>query len=114
MISGALSQSGTLSGNGQADGALSGKLTAPQSISAALGGQSGMSGSLSGTGGINGSLSVGHGSTTYYTGEYTFTPTQDAQIVSINGKTATQNITINPIPSIYGLITWNGSTLTVS
>jgi hypothetical protein len=29
-------------------------------------------------------------------------------------KVVTRNIVINPIPSNYGLITWNGSTLTVS
>ena len=49
-----------------------------------------------------------------YDGEYVFTPTQNTQIIPINGKLATDDITINPIPSNYGLITWNGSTLTVS
>lgn len=49
-----------------------------------------------------------------YDGEYVFTPTQNTQIVPINGKLATDNITINPIPSNYGLITWNGSVLRVS
>lgn len=29
-------------------------------------------------------------------------------------KTTQQNIVINPIPSNYGLITWNGSVITVS
>lgn len=49
-----------------------------------------------------------------YTGEYEFTPVATSQTIAIMGKVATQNITINPIPSNYGLITWNGSTLTVS
>ncbi len=49
-----------------------------------------------------------------YTGSYEFTPSDTAQIISIMGMTATQDITIDPIPSNYGLITWNGSTLTVS
>lgn len=49
-----------------------------------------------------------------YMGEYNFTPTQEAQTVEISGLRATQNITINPIPQNYGLITWNGATLTVS
>lgn len=52
--------------------------------------------------------------TPIYTGAYEFTPTQDAQTVLISGLKATQDITINPIPSNYGLITWNGSFLTVS
>ena len=49
-----------------------------------------------------------------YRGEYEFTPTEDVQTVHINGLRATRNITINPIPSNYGKITWNGSVLTVS
>lgn len=49
-----------------------------------------------------------------YTGDYEFTPTEDTQTVPISGKTATQNIVINPIPSNYGLITYNGSVITVS
>lgn len=49
-----------------------------------------------------------------YDGEYEFTPTDHKQIVPIRGKTAIQDIVINSIPSNYGLITWNGSTLTVS
>ena len=50
---------------------------------------------------------------TYY-GEYTFTPTTSTQIAQTSGKTLSSNITINPIPSNYGLITYNGSTITVS
>lgn len=50
----------------------------------------------------------------YYTGSYEFTPSANTQVIEIDQLTASQNITINPIPSNYGLITWNGSTLTVS
>lgn len=63
------------------------------------------------------SFSVGIGiSVNYplYDGEYEFTPTQSTQTVQISGKAASQDIIINPIPSNYGLITWNGSVLTVS
>ena len=49
-----------------------------------------------------------------YTGEYEFTPSVSTQVVEINGMIARDNITINPIPSNYGLITWDGSTITVS
>ena len=49
-----------------------------------------------------------------YTGEYVFTPTQEAQTVPVAWKVPSQNITINPIPSNYGLITWDGSSLMVS
>lgn len=61
------------------------------------------------------SISVSEGmSVPAYTGAYTFTPTESTQTVQISGKRATSNITINPIPSNYGRITWDGSTLTVS
>lgn len=49
-----------------------------------------------------------------YTGEYTITPTAEAQVLATDHLVMAQNVIINPIPSNYGLITWNGSTLTVS
>lgn len=82
-----------------------------------------MQGRLSGAGQLTGSL--GHGSQkgqltvpqrigTPYTGEYEFTPTSETQTIPTENKALAQNIIINPIPSNYGLITWDGSTLTVS
>lgn len=52
--------------------------------------------------------------TVYYTGSYTITPAATAQTIPIAQLTAADDITIEPIPNDYGLITWNGSTLTVS
>lgn len=49
-----------------------------------------------------------------YTGPTTITPSDTEQILETENMTVLENITINPIPSNYGLITWNGSTLTVS
>ena len=49
-----------------------------------------------------------------YEGEYEVTPTQQTQTLATDSLYMRGNITINPIPSNYGLITWNGSTLTVS
>lgn len=51
--------------------------------------------------------------TVQYKGEYEFTPSAQTQTIEIYGKTATENIIINPIPNNYGLVSWNGSTLTV-
>ena len=51
---------------------------------------------------------------TVYDGPYEFTPTQETQTIEIEQKMATADIIINPIPSQYGLVTWNGSYLTVS
>ena len=50
----------------------------------------------------------------HYRGPYEFTPSQQAQTIQIDGKVAEHDITVNPIPSNYGLITWDGSVLTVS
>jgi len=49
-----------------------------------------------------------------YTGETVITPSTTEQVLNTADKVVTRNIVINPIPSNYGLITWNGSTLTVS
>ena len=50
----------------------------------------------------------------YYTGETTVTPSASEQRLATTGLLVPRDIIINPIPSNYGLITWNGSTLTVS
>lgn len=49
-----------------------------------------------------------------YQGPYEVTPTNQAQILRTEEMTMTQDVVVNPIPSNYGLITWNGSTITVS
>ncbi len=49
-----------------------------------------------------------------YSGTYEVTPSNQAQILPTANKKLSQNIIINPIPNNYGLITWNGATLTVS
>lgn len=51
---------------------------------------------------------------TPYTGPMTVTPSRFSQTLLTNERYLTGNITVNPIPSNYGLITWDGSTLTVS
>ena len=49
-----------------------------------------------------------------YTGQTEITPSEETQILQTESTTVLQNIIINPIPSNYGKITWNGATLTVS
>jgi hypothetical protein len=49
-----------------------------------------------------------------YTGETVVTPSETEQVLATADKVVARNIVINPIPSNYGLITWNGSTITVS
>lgn len=49
-----------------------------------------------------------------YTGDYIITPTSEDIVLQTNGKRMIDNVTIKAIPQKYGLITWNGSFLTVS
>lgn len=57
---------------------------------------------------------VSRSSYPYYDGEYEFAPSQEIQVVSTEGKILKHDIVIDPVPENYGLITWNGSVLTVS
>lgn len=50
----------------------------------------------------------------YYTGPVEVTPSAETQTLYTETLVMGSNITINPVPSNYGLITWDGSTLTVS
>lgn len=49
-----------------------------------------------------------------YEGSYVATPGAERQTLPTSGKLLTMDIVVEPIPSNYGLITWNGSNLTVS
>ena len=49
-----------------------------------------------------------------YPGPYEVTPSSSSQTLGTNDMRMTDDIVVMPIPSNYGLITWNGSTLTVS
>lgn len=49
-----------------------------------------------------------------YEGAVFVTPSADLQVLQTKDLRMTENITVNPIPQNYGLITWNGSTITVS
>ena len=86
-------------------GELIGNLKSSGHLSGVLNAQKGISGLLT----IPSAVGVDT-----YAGPYEYTPTEDTQTVAISHKMATENIVINPIPFNYGLVTWNGSTLTVS
>lgn len=49
-----------------------------------------------------------------YTGAVEVTPSEELQTLETRGLMMTENVKVNPIPSNYGLITYNGSTITVS
>ena len=74
-----------------------------------------VSGSLSSEHGVSGTITVGGSSDLpEYEGAYTITPGTEAQILDTAYKITTDQIVIEAIPNNYGLITWNGSYLTVS
>lgn len=50
----------------------------------------------------------------HYTGETDFTPSAEAQTIRTTGLIMDGDIIVEPIPSNYGLITWNGSYIRVS
>lgn len=54
------------------------------------------------------------GSYAIFDGAYAVTPTAQTQTLETANMALSANVIINPIPSNYGLITWNGSHLTVS
>lgn len=49
-----------------------------------------------------------------YEGEYQIVPSNTRRVLDTGGKVMVDSVVIEPIPSNYGLITWDGSTLTVS
>lgn len=50
----------------------------------------------------------------YYTGETTVTPSTETQRLTTTGLLIPSDVTINPIPPNYGLISWDGRVITVS
>ena len=51
---------------------------------------------------------------TPYSGTIDVTPTEETQTLPTSGYMLQADIVVEPIPSNYGLITWDGTTLTVS
>lgn len=50
----------------------------------------------------------------WYDGDCEVTPTREAQVLATSGRAMSSDVTVAPIPSNYGLITWNGSYITVT
>lgn len=49
-----------------------------------------------------------------YSGPTEITPSAEEQTLDTTLKTLTRNIVVKPIPSNYGLITWNGAGIRIS
>ena len=48
-----------------------------------------------------------------YAGSYEFTPIDEAQTISCEDRLMMQDITIHPIPSNYGKVSWDGAKITI-
>lgn len=79
-----------------------------------LSGASALGGALSASKGLGGRLTTGGTFFPRYEGAYEFEPNGTAQAVRTAGTVLMEDIIIDPVPSNYGLITWDGSTITVS
>lgn len=80
-----------------------------------LSGAGSISGELSPTVGLSGALTVPSvAGADKYNGPYEFTPSAETQRAEIYGKMGRADIVINPIPSNYGLVTYDGAIITVS
>ena len=62
--------------------------------------------SVSASGGASGGIP--------YDGVYEVTPSEQEQVLRTGLRALSQDIVVNPIPSNYGLITYDGSAITVS
>lgn len=49
-----------------------------------------------------------------YPGPYTVTPTRSTQTLATYGQTMGANVTINPIPPEYGLVSYDGAVMTIT
>lgn len=96
---------GTLHGSG-----LSGRISVTE-VDGALGGAE-LVGAIVGAS-LSGTVALAEGISDY-AGPYEVVPSRDAQVLSTAGKRMASDLTVAPIPSNYGLITWDGSKLTVS
>ena len=74
-----------------------------------------LNGRLSSEGSLSGALSTSTGGAgPPYEGPYEVTPTREMQTLSTAGMSCYRNIVVNPIPPEYGLVSYDGSVLTIS
>lgn len=71
-----------------------------------------LQGAVSAEASLAGALTIA-GSIPTYHGSYEITPGDAPQIVECSGLLMPQNIVVNPVPSNYGRIDWDGISLSV-
>ena len=72
-----------------------------------------MSASITPSSGISGTLSIRGSHSAPYQGEYVITPSEGEQVLDTSSRLMLDDLVIEPIPSNYGRILWDGSKLTV-
>lgn len=106
-------------------GTINGSVTPETSINGSVSGGGALNGSLSPDASVTGTLSNGPTISADltipsaigvdpYQGDYRITPNGQTQTLNTSGKYLHNNVVVEPIPSNYGLITYNGSIITVS
>ena len=106
-------------------GTINGSVTPETSINGSVSGGGALNGTLSPDASVTGTLSSGPTISANltipsaigvdpYQGEYRITPSTQTQTLNTSGKYLQNNVVVEPIPSNYGLITYNGSIITVS
>lgn len=88
-----------------AQGTITGNITSEGTLSASLAAENALEGSLT----VPHVIKVDN-----YDGVVSVAPSDTPTVLSTKDKFLLDDITIEPIPQNYGLITWNGSVLTVS
>ena len=94
---------------------LIGKINCVGNISGTVNGDATLTGHVSGKSTLAGEVQIYNASAPPdYTGSYEVNPSQEEQALPTAYKRLTKDVIIKPIPEYYGLITWDGSVLTVS
>lgn len=114
VIEGQLS-AGTIRGSVTPGAVVSGSINTGKALKATLSPSMTVKGTLSGIPALTGELTIPSAvGVDPYQGEYRITPSTQTQTLNTSGKYLQNNVVVEPIPSNYGLITYNGSTITVS
>ena len=114
-LKGVLASTSTLSGELRSTSTLAGKLAHMSTLTGSLNASRNvLNGSLRGTATLTGKLTKPKIDADIYYGDTDITPSDTVRTLLTGGKMLLSDITIEPIPSNYGKITWNGLVLTVS
>ena len=113
-LHGYLSSEGKLSGSASVGITIKGKLSRKPILNGKISPSGVLSGKISASKQLHGTLTIAAGDIPSYHGETEITPSNAVQIIECGGLVVPSNIIVDAIPSNYGLIAWDGVTLSVS